>query len=367
MLFPLIGVLAAYLIGSIPFGFLVARARGVDIFKAGSGNIGATNIGRVLGRKFGLLVFFCDVLKGAIPTFLGLRLFDDSRWAVAIGLAAIIGHMFPIFLRFRGGKGVATGFGVVAVLLPFPAALAFGVWFAVLLATRTVSLASIVAAITLAFARCASVAVPFDEANAPLSAFSILTAAIVVIKHRANIVRLWNGAENRVADSPRNQMTTRIVHVLALSLWFGGGMFFSFVAAPSLFATFDSHTAGQAVGPMFPLYFAIQGACGLLALATAAAWARIGKLHAWRFAIVTAAVGLVLAGWPLVGKVAELRAARESADAVVAATAREAFGMWHGISLMLNMATLALVGAAVALMAVLPDRGPRITDAHDSL
>lgn len=367
MLLPILGVFAAYLIGSIPFGFLVARARGVDIFRAGSGNIGATNVARVLGRKFGLLVFALDVLKGAFPTLAALRLFNDSRWAVLIGLAAIVGHMFPVFLRFRGGKGVATGFGVVAVLLPAPAFIALGVWFAVVLATRTISLASIVAALTLAIARCASVLEPFSETEWPLTAFSLLTAVIVVVKHRANLRRLLNGAENQVKDSPRFQMLTRVVHVLALGVWFGGGLFFSLVAAPSLFATFDSRAAGQAVGPMFPLFFAIQGACGLLALATAAAWARIGKIHGWRFTIVTAAVGLVLAGWPLVGKVAALREARDSADPAMATAAREAFGMWHGISLSLNLATLVLVGVALAFAAALPDRGPRISDEHDSL
>src|SRR5437764_1629253 len=118
MLLFILGVVAAYLIGSIPFGYLVARAKGVDIFQAGSGNIGATNVSRVLGRKFGLLVFALDVLKGALPTA-AMRAFNpEPAWSVAAGLAAMLGHLFPLYLRFHGGKGVATGFGVVPVLLP---------------------------------------------------------------------------------------------------------------------------------------------------------------------------------------------------------------------------------------------------------
>src|SRR6516164_7300951 len=121
-------ILASYLLGSIPFGYLVARWKGVDILHQGSGNIGATNVGRVLGKRLGILVFVLDFAKGALPT-------AAARWAeqaqnpgtqtdvlpVVAGLAAFVGHMFPVYLRFRGGKGVATGAGVVTVLLPLPA------------------------------------------------------------------------------------------------------------------------------------------------------------------------------------------------------------------------------------------------------
>src|SRR5438876_3341501 len=117
-------ILGAYLIGAIPFGYLVARWRGVNIFKAGSGNIGATNVGRVLGRRFGILVFLLDFAKGAVPTAIALglgRIVSDSNpWLVTglpvlAGLSAFVGHVFPVYLRFQGGKGVATGAGVVAV------------------------------------------------------------------------------------------------------------------------------------------------------------------------------------------------------------------------------------------------------------
>src|SRR3954453_20784431 len=129
MVIALAALTAAYLIGAIPFGWLIARSRGIDLFHAGSGNIGATNVGRVLGRKFGLLVFALDFLKGAVPVAVVRSVLPDEPWAaVAAGLAAFVGHMFPVYFRFRGGKGVATGAGVVAMLLPGPTAVAVVVW-----------------------------------------------------------------------------------------------------------------------------------------------------------------------------------------------------------------------------------------------
>src|ERR1051325_7317564 len=130
-------ILGAYLIGAIPFGYLVARWRGVDIFQHGSGNIGATNVGRVLGRKFGVLVLLLDFAKGALPV-LAARMIA-SRWPDALvwregwlevltGLAAFLGHLFPLYLGMRGGKGVATGTGVAFVLVPGPALAALAVW-----------------------------------------------------------------------------------------------------------------------------------------------------------------------------------------------------------------------------------------------
>src|SRR6266852_4551303 len=120
--------LAAYFIGAIPFGYLIARSRGVDIFRQGSGNIGATNVGRVLGPAFGIVVFVLDFAKGAVPVAvaawtagrLDSGLPRDSL-EVTAGLAAFLGHLFPVYLRFRGGKGVATGAGVMMVLVPIPA------------------------------------------------------------------------------------------------------------------------------------------------------------------------------------------------------------------------------------------------------
>jgi acyl phosphate:glycerol-3-phosphate acyltransferase len=365
MLLPILGVVAAYLIGSIPFGYVVARAKGVDIFKAGSGNIGATNVSRVLGRKYGLLVFALDVLKGALPTAIMRALITEPAWAVAAGLAAMLGHLFPIYLRFRGGKGVATGFGVVAVLLPVPAAIAFLVWLAVVASTRYVSLASIVAVVALVAARLLGTQKPFSVAELPVTAFCLATGLLVIVKHRANIRRLVQGKENRVTESKKLQTLARVLHVVALGLWVGGAVMFSFVVAPSVFATLDAPQAGAIVAPIFPPYFAIQGICGLVAVATAAGWAKLGLLHRMRFSVLCLAVILVLAGWPIVGRVAELREARSSADAAVAAAARASFGIWHGISLSLNLLTLALAAIGLVLAAYLPL--PRLTDEHDSL
>jgi acyl phosphate:glycerol-3-phosphate acyltransferase len=361
----LLGVLAAYLIGSIPFGFLAARAKGVDIFKAGSGNIGATNISRVLGRKYGLLVFALDVLKGALPTAAMHALNPEPAWAVAAGLGAILGHLFPLYLRFHGGKGVATGFGVVAVLLPLPAVIAFTVWLAVLAATRYVSLASIVAVVALVTVRILGTPGPFAAHELAVSSFCLATAVLVIIKHRTNIGRLVQGKENRVADSSKLQTLSRVLHVLALGLWVGGGVMFSFVVAPSVFATLEAPQAGAIVAPIFPPYFAIQGVCGLVAVATAASWANRGKVHRCRFVVICLAMILVLASWPIARAVAELRVARYSPDPAIAEAARASFGIWHGISLALNMLTLALAAVALSLAAVLPP--PRLTDEHDSL
>src|SRR4051794_28373906 len=149
-----ITILTAYLIGAIPFGYLIARWRGVDIFREGSGNIGATNVGRVLGRRFGILVFLLDLAKGALPALVAGRiaqgwtdgpdeLLGPDGLRVSAGLAALLGHLFSIYLRFRGGKGVATGAGVVAVLLPGPALGALLTWVTVVIATRTISLGSL--------------------------------------------------------------------------------------------------------------------------------------------------------------------------------------------------------------------------------
>src|SRR5438552_2287286 len=131
--------LAAYLIGAIPFGYLVARSRGVDILQQGSGNIGATNVGRVLGKRFGILVFAFDFAKGAAPALLArwlttpeiAEVVGRDGLPVLAGLAAFLGHMFPVYLRFRGGKGVATGAGVVSVLVPIPTAGALVAWLLV--------------------------------------------------------------------------------------------------------------------------------------------------------------------------------------------------------------------------------------------
>lgn len=142
---------ASYLIGSIPFGYLIGRLHGIDIRKVGSGNIGATNVTRSIGRIAGKICFFLDFLKGALPVVLVNMTFEENtaNLALAAGLAVILGHVFPIYLRFRGGKGVATAAGVALALAPYPLLCALAVWVVTFLTSRYVSLASIVAAASL--------------------------------------------------------------------------------------------------------------------------------------------------------------------------------------------------------------------------
>jgi acyl-phosphate glycerol 3-phosphate acyltransferase len=390
----------------------------VDLFHQGSGNIGATNVGRVLGRRFGLLVFALDFAKGALPTAAGLRLVgvaDPDAWgpvtgqalAVAAGLAAFLGHVFPVWLRFRGGKGVATGAGVVAVLLPGPFVAGLLVWVAVLCAAGYVSLASLAAAAALCVIRLGLDRRPLAPDNLPVTGFCLLVAALVFLRHRGNVSRLVQGRENRLKDSAAMQTLTRSVHVLALGLWFGTAIFFTFVVGLSLFGTFEAlgraeprpawfplapqfarhdpeldgpteqgtRAAGAAVGALFPWYFLLQGACGLLALGTAVGLSRShpGRIHRVRATVLLVALLTVLVGWPLELKVSGLRRPRyeafdtflqsppaaEAKARAEALAARREFGMWHGFSLLLNLGTVVLVTAGMALTAQLPEAGRR--------
>ena len=193
----------AYLIGAVPFGYLVGRIVGkIDIRQHGSGNIGATNVGRVLGSKWGMLVFVLDLLKGLVPVALlsqaliGPESSTLLHWQVAAGIATILGHMFPCWLGFRGGKGVATALGVVAYLAPWPtvaAVVIFGLSFVI---WRIVSLASMLASI--GFALCQFVLLwpaRFSQENWSLLAFSVLVPALIVGRHRSNIMRIMRGEE----------------------------------------------------------------------------------------------------------------------------------------------------------------------------
>lgn len=207
----------AFLAGSIPFGYLIGLARGVDVRRQGSGNIGATNVGRVLGRRWGMLCFGLDFLKGCVPTLaagavLGTiaaptaaPLADIGLWLGAMA-ATVLGHMFTPWLGFKGGKGVATGFGALMGLWPvltIPALLAFVVWFVVLKATRYMSLASCLAAASLPIW---VVLVDFTRGARegggwpvwPYFVTALVLGALVVFKHRANIARLRTGTEPKV-------------------------------------------------------------------------------------------------------------------------------------------------------------------------
>jgi acyl phosphate:glycerol-3-phosphate acyltransferase len=197
--------IVAYLLGAIPFGYLIGRARGIDIRQHGSKNIGATNVGRVLGRWWGVLVFVLDFLKGALPVAVATWLPEPSDGplspnlvSVTAGLMAFLGHLFPVYLGFRGGKGVATGAGVIAVLVPVEAVLVITAWAMVLGATRLMSLASLTAAGLLPILRHLLTAHPWDSEHWIVTLVCLLCSAAVIVRHYANIRRLWQGTEHRL-------------------------------------------------------------------------------------------------------------------------------------------------------------------------
>jgi len=190
--------LIAYLLGSIPFGFIAGWIAGTDVRQHGSGNIGATNTLRVLGKKYGYAVFVADVLKGflAVRIALWLAQFDPStNYLIGIlaALFVVVGHSFPIWLGFRGGKGVAAAAGACLGLLPVATFIAVIVWVAIFFLFRFVSLASIVAAVALPLS-----AWLLGNARDPIVlGFSLLIATLIIFRHRSNIVRLLQGREPR--------------------------------------------------------------------------------------------------------------------------------------------------------------------------
>ena len=193
-----------YLLGSCPNGFLVSRARGIDIRKHGSGNIGATNVLRVLGKGWGYLVFALDAFKGfaavRVAFALAAAINPEGPYhelvGIAGGLACILGHTFPIWLRFRGGKGVAASAGVLLGLMPLAVVSVFVVWLVVFKTTRYVSVASIGAAVSLPLFVVLYLRIMMLT-GASLLPFSILIAGVVIWRHRSNIQRLLHGNEQR--------------------------------------------------------------------------------------------------------------------------------------------------------------------------
>ncbi len=375
-------IVLAYFVGSIPFGYLIARRSGVDIRAAGSGNIGATNVARTLGKKIGAIVLAFDFAKGAVPVLLTQTLVESNWLPIVAGLSAILGHMFPVWLRFSGGKGVATGTGVVVVLVPIPAFIGLLTWLAVLSAARYVSLASIAAGLGLVAARLVMAPEPFGSSQRILTAFCLLAFGLVLVRHWGNLFRLWRGQEHQVSETPIMRTIGKVIHVLAMGLWFGGGFFFTFVAAVLIFQTWRTYgemsfnerpiwlpvsatldadggmrIAGATVGPIFPFYFLLQGVCGLLALITALGFTRAEpsrRVHRIRFLVILAAVLTVIIGWPLSQQVSDLRAKRYDRDPAVAQQAKDDFTRMHLISLFLNFGTVGLTGIAMALAAKLP-------------
>ena len=184
-------LVCAYLLGSIPTGLLLAKASGVNIRETGSGNIGATNVYRTLGRKVGIMTLLGDCLKGLIPVLIAKQLGLPEVWIAATGLAAFLGHVYTVFLGFKGGKGVATALGVFLGVSPLSVLIALGIFILVLVRWRYVSLASITAAAAM------PIAIAFLEPKKLLIPMSLAIAALVIYKHRENIQRLRSGTESK--------------------------------------------------------------------------------------------------------------------------------------------------------------------------
>ena len=198
-------ILAAYLVGGIPFGFLIGKMRGVDVRTVGSKNIGATNVFRTVGKKWGVLAFACDVLKGLIPTLLAKQwaldpeLPPDGSWfPLVVGVMCVVGHMLTPYMKFRGGKGVATAFGMLLGLAPALVGTAFALFAVVFALSHYISLGSISAAAFLMVAVWFPILGTEGGRNLPQCVLVTLMAAFVIFKHRANIGRLISGTESKI-------------------------------------------------------------------------------------------------------------------------------------------------------------------------
>jgi glycerol-3-phosphate acyltransferase PlsY len=218
----LVIVVVSYLVGSVPFGLIAGRMAGVDIRQHGSGNIGATNVWRVLGRKWGLPVFVLDVAKGLIAAIFGKWLaahwgltvelphlhtkvihLDPSLGGIAAGLCAIIGHNFPVWLRFKGGKGVATSLGALFGLMPLASTLTFMTWGLVLKVTRYVSVASIIGALALPLWVLLMYMIPPEYGGLigwPYFYFAVVATILLIVRHVPNMKRLVAGTERRMGE-----------------------------------------------------------------------------------------------------------------------------------------------------------------------
>ena len=205
-------IIAAYLLGSIPFGLIIAKAHGINLRKIGSGNIGATNLSRALGKKWAYFCFGLDVLKGTIPMALAASVYRcqpqvlELFLTLAAGFAAVLGHIFPVYLKFKGGKGVATSFGVALGLWPYftiCASIAFAVWIIAVLIWRYISLASIIASVTLPLSLLLGILIVPDWQLAnlwPLFTAAIAIPVTVILRHRENIKRIITGTESKVLN-----------------------------------------------------------------------------------------------------------------------------------------------------------------------
>jgi acyl phosphate:glycerol-3-phosphate acyltransferase len=187
-----LAILVGYALGSVPFALILARRAGTDLRRTGSGNLGAANVLRASGVKAGLLVAILDILKGAFSVAVAARLTSDPTGPAIAGFAAIVGHIYPAWLRFRGGKGVATACGVFSVLTPLAIPPALAIFVAAVWATKYISLGSVLATLALP---------PIAYATgspAPVIAAACAAAALVVFRHRSNLARVKSGTERRL-------------------------------------------------------------------------------------------------------------------------------------------------------------------------
>lgn len=194
MLLAVIAIVVSYLLGSLSFSILIAKwVKGIDIRQHGSGNAGATNTLRVLGKGPGILVFALDIAKGVLAVWIGTWLADGYEWIPALsGLASIIGHNWPVWFRFKGGKGIATTVGVMATLAFMPALIAGIIAIAAIALTRYVSLGSLL------FAAFTPIMIAIIQYNAPELAVSLVLCVFAFVRHRSNLVKLVKGTENKL-------------------------------------------------------------------------------------------------------------------------------------------------------------------------
>ncbi len=194
-------VLFAYLLGAVPFGLLFTRLfSGVDVRSVGSGNIGATNVLRAAGKTAAVLTLIADCLKGTVPVLLARLLLEGEVLPVMTGMAAVLGHTFPVYLRFRGGKGVATSYGAILALTPWTGVACLAVWLAAALLWRYSSLSALVS-----FGAYPFMIFIFYPESRPLGVFAMFLAGMIYIRHRDNIRRLLEGSETKIGGKKREQ------------------------------------------------------------------------------------------------------------------------------------------------------------------
>ena len=195
-LLKIITIVIAYLLGAVPFGLFLSRLfSGIDVRSVGSGNIGATNVLRAAGKKAAILTLLADVLKGLLPVLAVRALFQDDYVAVLTGAAAILGHNFPVYLRFKGGKGVATSFGVVLAVSPWIGLAGLLTWLAAAAAWRYSSLSALIA-----YALYPVLTFLFRPDSRPLGLLSLFVSGMIYYRHRDNIKRLLAGTESKIGE-----------------------------------------------------------------------------------------------------------------------------------------------------------------------